>query len=196
MSFFPRREAAAALVVCLLAPFTAKNVDRPYQTALVQSPAPAIQAVTPAATVQPEPPSISLTGLVDAHATPKTSGRTEDCLARAVYFESRGEPLEGQLAVAEVIINRVESPRFRDHICDVIRQPRQFSFVEKGVIPQPDRNSRAWEKAVAISKIALRDLWKTRASNALYFHAAYVQPSWSHRLRRTVRLGRHIFYSA
>src|SRR3569623_107391 len=81
------------------------------------------------------------------------------CLAQAVYFESRGEPSEGQLAVAEVVINRAKSDLYPDSYCDVIRQPAQFSFVHHGRIPAADASSAAWQRAVAIAEIAQQNLW-------------------------------------
>src|SRR3546814_1142084 len=79
-------------------------------------------------------------------STPTTRDAAHDCLAATIYHESRAEPLEGQLAVAEVVINRTQSPSFRRTICGVVTQPKQFSFVRNGAIPYPDRNSRAWKR--------------------------------------------------
>src|SRR3546814_7999380 len=79
-------------------------------------------------------------------STPTTRDAAHDCLAATIYHESRAEPLEGQLAVAEVVINRTQSPSFRRTICGVVTQPKQFSFVRNGAIPYPDRNSRRSEE--------------------------------------------------
>lgn len=117
-----------------------------------------------------------------------------ECLASAVYFESRGEPLEGQLAVAEVILNRVASGRFRATICDVVTQPSQFSFVRRGQIPQAPRQSAAWQRAVAIAHIAMQNLHDVTGDNSLFFHATYVRPSWGRASARIARIGNHVFY--
>jgi spore germination cell wall hydrolase CwlJ-like protein len=134
----------------------------------------------------------SLNDLVAEHAGAELDEEQFQCLASAVYFESRGEPLDGQLAVAEVILNRVKSGRFRSTICDVVKQPSQFSFVRRGVIPQPKRETAAWERAVAIAHIALNDLADVTGENSLFFHATYVNPGWGR--PRIAKIGNHIFY--
>jgi cell wall hydrolase len=133
----------------------------------------------------------SLSQLVAEHASSETSDPETECLARAVYFESKGEPLTGQLTVAEVIINRAQSRRFPSSICGVVRQPSQFSFVRRGYIPQPPANAQ-WRTAVAIARIAREDLADGGAPNALFFHARHVRPGW--RLTRVATVGNHIFY--
>lgn len=116
------------------------------------------------------------------------------CLAQAVYFEARGEPLEGQLAVARVVINRAESSVFPDDYCGVVTQRSQFSFVKRGSIPQPNTASLAWQRAVAVAKIAHQELWDSPAEDALYFHATYVRPSWARQKQARATLARHVFY--
>jgi len=116
------------------------------------------------------------------------------CLAQAVYFEARGEPIEGQLAVAEVVINRARSGLYPDNYCDVVTQPAQFSFVRRGRIPEADETSDAWQRAEAIAEIAQQNLWQSKASDALYFHATYVRPSWAHQKVQLAQIDTHIFY--
>ena len=116
------------------------------------------------------------------------------CVAQAVYFESRGEPLVGQLAVARVVINRAASGLYPRDYCAVVTQPAQFSFVRRGRIPQADESSRAWLRAKAIAKIAHQDLWECEADDALYFHAAYVKPGWARRKTQVARIDTHVFY--
>jgi hypothetical protein len=113
------------------------------------------------------------------------------CLAKAVYFESKGEPLDGQLAVAQVILNRVEAGRFGTGICDVVKAPRQFSFVKGGAMPAPT-NIAQWETAKAIALIATSGSWPEIAPDATHFHATRVSPGW--KLRRVATVGQHIFY--
>ncbi|HEV2865125.1 MAG TPA: cell wall hydrolase [Allosphingosinicella sp.] len=134
----------------------------------------------------------SLSQLVEDYASSDTPDRESDCLARAVYYESKGEPLAGQLTVAEVIINRSRSGRFASTICGVVRQPGQFSFVRRGSIPTPPAGSRDWRIAVAISRIAMQDLADGGAPRALFFHARRVSPGW--RLTRIATVGNHVFY--
>lgn len=115
-----------------------------------------------------------------------------ECLARAVYFEARGESLEGQLAVAEVIANRAESGRWPSSYCGVVKQKSQFSFVKNGRIPEPRRNTTAWKRAVAIARIVDGEHHESQVADALFFHARYVNPGW--RLKRVGTVGNHVFY--
>jgi len=155
---------------------------------------PVTPSARPAVVISGDPVRRSLADLVDEHAGTGTPDTDFECLASAVYFESRGEPLEGQLAVAEVILNRVASGRFRATICDVVTQPSQFSFVRRGQIPAAPRESAAWHRAVAIAHIALRNLHDVTGDDSLFFHATYVRPAWGRANARIARIGRHIFY--
>jgi spore germination cell wall hydrolase CwlJ-like protein len=116
-------------------------------------------------------------------------GRQLACLATAVYFESRGEPLEGQLAVAQTIINRVESGRHADDVCAVIREPGQFSFRHA----RAPKGGAAWRTAQAIARIAQDRLWPEVAEGAMSFHARRVSPGWQGKTR-IARIGNHVFY--
>jgi len=134
----------------------------------------------------------SLAALVDAQGTPEELDGEMKCLAGAVYFESKGESLEGQLAVARVIINRAESGRFADSLCGVVYQPSQFSFVRGGGMPPIRTESRGWRQAVAIAQIAMADAWDSRAEGALFFHARRVSPGWGK--AKLAMIDNHIFY--
>lgn len=116
------------------------------------------------------------------------------CLAQAIYFEARGEPLDGQLAVAEVIINRATSGRYPPDYCAVVTQPAQFSFVRRGRIPAVDEGSNAWRRAKAVAQIAQQDLWESKAADALYFHATYVRPGWARQKVQLAQIDTHVFY--
>jgi spore germination cell wall hydrolase CwlJ-like protein len=143
-------------------------------------------------TVLTEAGSLSeLIGMVDT-AAPMTEEMR--CLAGAVYFEARGEPLAGQLAVAEVIINRTEDPRFPKSYCGVVAQPGQFSFMRGSRMPAVHTGSAAWERAIAVAQIAHKGLWESPAGDAVFFHAKYVRPSWSQRKTRLAQIDTHIFY--
>lgn len=134
----------------------------------------------------------SLAELVAAKAMPAELDRESECLAASVYFEAKSEPLDGQLAVAEVVLNRASSGRFPSSICGVVFQPSQFSFVRGNGFPPINKSSLHWKRAVAIAQIAIEDSWDSTASNALYFHARRVSPNW--RKTRVATLGNHVFY--
>jgi N-acetylmuramoyl-L-alanine amidase len=119
--------------------------------------------------------------------------RELECLAVGIYFESKSEPLSGQLAVGEVIANRANSKgRFPSSYCGVLFQRSQFSFIRGRALPAVPRSSRQWQTAVAIAKIVDQDLKDSAASNALFFHAKRVSPRW--KLKRVASIGNHIFY--
>jgi spore germination cell wall hydrolase CwlJ-like protein len=113
------------------------------------------------------------------------------CLAGAIYFESKGEPLTGQLAVAEVIINRAKSGRFPADVCAVVKQRGQFSFVRGGQIPNISAGT-AYRTAIAVAKVALADAWNSPAEKALYFNTADRRPAG--RVIKVASIGNHVFY--
>jgi spore germination cell wall hydrolase CwlJ-like protein len=137
-----------------------------------------------------------LYALVDKFATNAPLDEQTNCLATAVYFEARGESLEGQLAVARVVINRAASGRYPPDWCSVVKQPYQFSFVRHGAFPAADTNCDAWRKAEAIAELAAANVVPSVASNVLWYHADYVNPSWGQRLNMVEKIGAHIFYGA
>ena len=134
----------------------------------------------------------SLAELVAAQAEPETLSPEMRCLAGAIYFEAKSEPLPGQLAVGRVIVNRSKSGRFPASYCGVVYQPSQFSFVRGRSMPAINTASQDWREAVAIARIADSDAWRSPAEGALFFHAARVSPSW--RAQRIARIGNHVFY--
>lgn len=134
----------------------------------------------------------SLAQLVDMQNAEAALDAEQRCLAGTIYFESKGESLEGQLAVAKVVLNRTASPRWPNSICGVVYQKSQFSFVRGGKMPSIRKSSRAWSRAKAIARIALDNAWKTDVDDALFFHAKYVSPGW--RLTRVGAVDKHIFY--
>jgi spore germination cell wall hydrolase CwlJ-like protein len=148
-------------------------------------------AVEPAAAESLE--GQSLGELVTSFAEADIKDGEQECLAGAIYFEAKGEPLEGQLAVAEVVINRAKSGRYPTTLCGVIKQKSQFSFIRGGRFPPIQKSSAAWRKAIAISHVAMQDLAESRAGSAMFFHATYVSPSWRG-LKRVAQVGNHIFY--
>lgn len=122
-------------------------------------------------------------------AVQSASNEDEHCLAVAVYYEARGEPLGGQVAVAQVIVNRARSGRFASTLCGVIRQPRQFSFIGRSFNPPANAD---WRKAAAVAAAVLSGGSSGPVSRAMYFHASYVAPGWNR--ERLATIGHHVFY--
>ena len=137
-----------------------------------------------------------LSALVAANGDGPALDAEATCLATAVYFESMGEPLEGQLAVAQVVINRAKSGRYPTSLCGVVKQKAQFSFVRSGQFPRIDAGCEAWRKAQAIARIATAKMAEVIPADVLWYHADYVAPSWGRRLARVDKIGAHIFYRA
>ena len=121
------------------------------------------------------------------------------CLAQVVYFEARSESLEGQLAVAQVVLNRVATPRYPATICAVAFQNEhlpfrcQFSFACDGM-PDKAYNMTAWRQARAVAQLALDGAWDDITGRSTHYHALNAMPYWRNHLQQTVQLGRHIFY--
>ncbi len=134
--------------------------------------------------------------LVNRYSTGAPLDAEGTCLATAVYFEARGESVDGQLAVARVVINRAASGRYPSTWCGVVKQPWQFSFVRNGQFPAINYNSSAWSRAQGVARVAMSNVVPSVDSNVLWYHANYVAPSWGRRLNMVQRIGAHIFYRA
>jgi hypothetical protein len=144
---------------------------------------------------EPEP-TIDLAALVGDVADMHRSELDEDmrCLASAIYYEARGESLEGQLAVAQVILNRAANDRWPDDLCAVVYQSGQFSFTFDGKPDVPAVKGPSWKRAEAIAIIAVGRGWQDVTDKATFFHATYVRPGWHRVKEQTRRIGGHIFY--
>lgn len=124
------------------------------------------------------------------------------CLATAIYFEARGEPEKGRIAVAQVVLNRVKNPAYPDTICSVVYQNKnkrnrcQFSFACDG-IPDRIRDQGAWAEAQALARRVINDddnLYLASVGAATHYHATYVRPRWARSMNKMEKIGRHIFY--
>lgn len=145
-----------------------------------------------------EPPRIFSAAWLDALPPQPDLSEEEHCLAEAIYFEARGEPVHGQIAVAEVILNRVQSERFPDTICDVVyqgshrRNACQFSYACDGV-PEWFNDREAHDRAERLAAYLTKGGDAGFARGAEFYHAVTVQPSWAARLQEVAKIGDHIF---
>lgn len=145
-------------------------------------------------------PAIALTeGITEEWLTarPKPTGDEQwQCLTEALYFEARGESLEGQIAVAEVILNRVDSPLYPRTVCGVVKQRGgggcQFSYVCHGKTKM--REKQAADLAGRIARAMLDGAPRILTDGATHFHTRGVKPGWSKRFARTASIGQHLFY--
>ncbi|MFL6724825.1 MAG: cell wall hydrolase [Sphingomicrobium sp.] len=135
-----------------------------------------------------------LYALVDKFSAGAPLSDEANCIAVAVYHEARGESLEGQVAVAKVIMNRAASGKYPTSWCGVVKQPWQFSFVHNGRFPSVDEGSDAWHKALGVTRLAVSNVVSSVPTDCLWYHADYVAPSWGRRLTRVDKIGAHIFY--
>lgn len=128
------------------------------------------------------------------------SKKEQKCLAIGIYFEARGEPVKGQAAVAQVILNRVRNPTYPDTICGVVyqndhwRNRCQFSFACDG-IRDTISSPKHWDTAVAVaSSVTAGKIWLDSVGSSTHYHATYVSPKWAPTMKRLVKIGQHIFY--
>jgi len=117
----------------------------------------------------------------------------QECLARNIYFEARGESTQGQIAVAQVTMNRVHSSRYPNTVCEVVYQRRQFSWTHT-VRDQTPRDAEAWERAQHLAEQVIEEQVGDPTNGATHYHTRSVNPSWARQLRRTVDIGVHRFY--
>lgn len=157
----------------------------------VEEAAPAVVAEDEGVT-DPVDTNLSLADMVAQLRSNDAGSRELDCLAGAIYFESKSESLQGQLAVGHVIANRAASGRFPSSYCGVVYQRSQFSFVRGRSMPYINKSSLQYRNAVAIAKIVDEELKPSPVGKALFFHARRVSPGW--KLTRVSTLGNHIFY--
>jgi spore germination cell wall hydrolase CwlJ-like protein len=124
------------------------------------------------------------------------------CLATAIYFEARSEPEKGQIAVAQVVLNRVKNPAYPNTICGVVYQNKnkrnrcQFSFACDGIKDRITEQS-VWAESQALARRVLNDdrtLYLASVGAATHYHATYVKPRWARSMRKMQKIGRHIFY--
>ena len=208
LTVLDRRAAASAAA---LTPASSAKTVAPFQVANAD-PATMPDSATPQSMIQIAlPPSVSFLpppapGLPPPsptqrlHLEGRSLTRAEHCLATAIYFEARGEPVKGQIAVAQVIMNRVFSGYYPNDVCGVIYQNAnrylscQFTFACDG--RRKTINERgAWARANRIAKQTLAgEVYETAVGTSTHYHAVYVHPNWVREMKKFVRFGIHNFY--
>ncbi len=196
----PSLSRAVALASTTPAPLEPEIVTMPQFSTIVQS-----VNLKPTVKIMPIPVSIPLVltpkspnyaDLIDSRYVAKE----QKCLAEAIYFEARSEPAQGQAAVAQVVLNRVKSGLYPTTVCGVVYQNRhrymacQFSFACEGKSLRVTETA-SWRQAVDIAKaVTTGKTYLAGVGTATHYHANYVSPTWSRRLKRTDKIGTHIFY--
>ncbi len=133
-------------------------------------------------------------------ALPRANGGKQwQCLSEALYFEARGESIKGQVAVAEVILNRVDSPAYPDSVCGVINQGTgrkfacQFTYTCDGRAEIINEQS-AYERVAKIARLVMDGLPRNLTKGATHYHTTSVRPSWARKFPKTAKIGSHVFY--
>lgn len=126
--------------------------------------------------------------------TPNLDKEQHECLAMNIYHESRGEVIEGQMAVGHVTVNRANHPKFPSSICDVVYQPKQFSwtFTIKNKTPT---DTKAWQQALVIARDVMIGNTTDPTDGATFYHANYVNPYWTDHMELSKVIGLHVFYT-
>jgi spore germination cell wall hydrolase CwlJ-like protein len=206
MKFTPVARVLAPVLVAALTAVPAAADLRMTTSATTKAAAHVTELRTPIVSRLPAPDfsaALPADALVDglteewlmAQAAPEGDEQWQ-CLTEALYFEARGESLEGQIAVAEVILNRVDSPLYPRTVCGVVKQRGgggcQFSYVCDG-------RSRMREKGAAdlagrIARAMLDDAPRRLTDGATHFHTRSVRPGWSRKFSHTASIGAHLFY--
>lgn len=128
-----------------------------------------------------------------AYQTVKATNAELLCLAKNIYYEARGEPMHGKIAVAQVTLNRVtHRTEFQSSICGVVYAKHQFSWT---MGPHREPRGEAWREAQAVAKAVIIGTVHLPNFKALYFHNLTVQPQWNRTKELVARIGNHIFYA-
>lgn len=128
--------------------------------------------------------------------SPTVDTQQQKCMAMNIYHESRGEVIEGQIAVAHVTANRVEHENWPDTICEVVWQDKQFSWTFL-IKDQTPKNKKLWDQALVIARDVMIGNTEDPTEGAVFYHANWVNPSWAKKKSLTVSkvIGVHIFYT-
>ncbi len=147
-----------------------------------------------------EVPATIFDGVLRDRKGNKVSEKDLNCMAQAIYFEARGESYRGQVAVGQVVMNRVAHKLYPTTICSVVYQNQhrrnacQFSFACDG-IPERVTERKAWDQAMEIAKgVIAGELYLTEVGYATHYHATYVYPHWAPRMTKVTKIGLHVFY--
>lgn len=139
----------------------------------------------------------AMLAFISLHSSPmdlsKVSKAEMFCLSKAVYHESRGEPIDGQVAVAHVILNRTKSYKYPDSICKVVYQEHQFTDIKYA---KPNYNSKEWKRAVEVSVYSAVGIIDDPTNGAMYYYnpdKVKKKPKWISRLKKALHIDNHIF---
>ncbi len=135
---------------------------------------------------------------VSTTSLPPEKTEAVTCLAQNLWFEARGSSAKDQVGIANVVLNRVANKHYPDDVCEVVWQPKQFSWTHDGLSDRirlnTPRERQVWKRVVQISVEAMGGELQDPTNGATHFHAVYVQPDWASQMRRVIRIDDHIYY--
>lgn len=136
--------------------------------------------------------------LYNVHRAISLSDKEFDCLSRNIYWESRTEPLIGQIAVAQTTFNRVKDKRWKNNICGVVFQKNQFSWTNlPNIRNAKPRNRKQWERAKHSAYLFLHGVRVENLQRSDHYYANYIEkPKWAHSMKKISKIGQHIFYAS
>ena len=139
---------------------------------------------------------VSIAGIVVVAmmAEPTVDAEQHECLALNIYHEARGERVEGQIAVAQVTLNRVAHKKWPSTICGVVYQPKQFSWTHL-IKDHTPKSTKAWKAAQVIARDVMIGNVEDPTLGAVYYHANYVNPNWAEYVDLSKVIGNHLFYT-
>lgn len=175
--------AAAVASVALAGAFATARAAGPAAPA-----APAIDAPAPAAASSSAAPAAPASLIL-------AQQRDLVCLAMNIYHEGRGESARGQAAIAAVTMNRLRSARYPNSVCEVVWQPKQFSWTRVAARHHIIDDAQAWRRALNIAELFLGGAQLALVSEATHYHTVDVQPFWSKNIPALVMIGKHVFYA-
>ncbi len=136
----------------------------------------------------------AMTAVVPAETASTLSGQELGCLAMNIYQEGRSEPTQGKLAIAAVTMNRVASRHYPNTVCEVVWQPKQFSWTNLKTKYHTIKDAKAWVKAIEIADLFMHGADWNGVGDAKHYHTTAVQPNWSDNERVVAQIGNHLFY--
>ena len=131
--------------------------------------------------------------IINTNETIKYTPADRDCLTKNIYYEARGEKVEGKYAVANVTINRLKSGKYGKNICEVVYAKKQFSWTNQKKLPKPDAKGLAEAREVAVN--TLNGARVQGLDRSMFYHATYVKPKWVDNNHYVTQIGLHKFYN-
>lgn len=188
---FPWQTMVAILMIITAAQFTMLRPEQVQASEIKQN----VEQIKPIEVTPVAPVKPKFLQIVETDDKVHYTKQDMFCMAKNIYHEAGSEPTLGKYAVAQVTINRMKSPMYRNTVCGVVFEPYQFSWANYHGRRWTTPSGENWIEAKRIARDVLENGKRIHGmDDALFYHATYVKPSWSYRKDRLTRIGLHIFY--